>query len=570
MISDRFSATLRQHLVDSANERPAEGQLAAIVERVELTPQRPRLVVRLADLPGRIGPFPSPAVRWVLIAAALLAATLAAAILGGGGSVPSRSTVFEGTWASTDPSDGSPLTLVVAPGITPAVHFEDAWATGAACVEDPIKLFQADGAGQVSLSRLTVTFPDGGGCGLVTVDMGPGFYDYDQATETLTASDGLTWLRAPDLGSQAVVISSLMIDAPSGVNSGTFETAGAANEGGLVCSSGVVTDLIEIDSGAIGRGELVDFTVPKQFVCDDGSGTFAATVEFHVYLEQGTESFTWVITGGTGAYAGLRGEGYGGTQSPATDQFLNTYWGSVRDDEGLSQGQDPPATQPPATEPTPTEPTPTEPTPTEPPPTLEPAEFPAFAVAQPYACTLESGTYGGTFGSVRVTATTPTTWHGLYEDFHLEDDGCGGGGAVQLEVTVVSQVYTDACRWQGTGVDVDTPGAAAIAFSDQSDFGTVGPTGVTLGGQAARRYDFSLPADFDASTCSNSYIQLWRDPARREGFGPTMVLIDSVTVYFVELDGMTLGVYVGHSREFATPAMRAELDAVVASLRIEP
>jgi hypothetical protein len=33
---------------------------------------------------------------------------------------------------------------------------------------------------------------------------------------------------------------------------------------------------------------------------------------------------------------------------------------------------------------------------------------------------------------------------------------------------------------------------------------------------------------------------------------------------------MTLGVYVAHSRDLATPAMLAELDAVVASLRIEP
>ena len=169
-----------------------------------------------------------------------------------------------------------------------------------------------------------------------------------------------------------------------------------------------------------------------------------------------------------------------------------------------------------------------------------------------------------------MTATTPTTWHGLDDDFHLEDDGCGLGGAVQLEITVVSQVYADACHWEGTGVDVGAPGAATAAFSDQAQFDTVGPTTVTLGGHAARRYDFSLPAGFDVITCSNGVIQLWRDAARDEGFGPTMILIDSVTVYFVEVDGLTLGVYAGHSRELVTPAMLAELDAVVASLRIEP
>jgi hypothetical protein len=419
MMNDRFSAQVRQHLLETANELPAHGQLAAVLDRVADTPQRHPLAARLAWFPGRIGPFPSTALRWALIAAALLAATMAVAIFGGG-SAPSASTVFEGTWTSTDSLDESRQTLVVAAGVTPAVHFEDDFATGGACVDDPIKVFTADGFGQVTGSRLAVVYPAGGGCGLMTVPIGTWFLDYDEANDTLVDSDRLTWFR--------------------------------------------------IQEGS---------TLP--------------------------------------------------TQSPATE---------------------PPATEPPATQP--------------------PATFPAFAVTQPYSCDLEAGTYGGSFGIVQVTATTPTTWHGLEDDFHLEDDGCGLGGAVQLEITVVSQVYADACHWEGTGVDAGTPDALTAAFSDRAVFDTVGPTDVTLGGHAARRYDFSLPAGFDEITCSNGVIQLWRDAARDEGFGPTMILIDSVTVYFVEVDGLTLGVYAGHSRELATPAMLAELDAVVASLRIEP
>jgi len=564
MMNDRFAAQVRQHLLETANERPAYGQLAAVLDRVADTPQRHPLAARLAWFPGRIGPFPSTALRWALIAAALLAATMAVAIFGGGGGT-SPSTVFEGTWTSTDLGDGSRMTLVVAAGMTPAVHFEDDLATGAACVADPVKVFTANGTGQVSGSLLAVSFPDGGGCGLLVVEIGPGFYVYDEATGTLNDSGGLTWSRAPDLGFQPMIISSLMIGAASGANTGTFETSGAASEGGLVCPSGVVMDLVDIDSEATGRGESVVFMVPKQFACDDGSGTFAATLEIHADLEGGTESFSWVITGGTGAYAGLRGEGYGGTQSPATGRFLNTYWGSVRDDRGLGLATEAPAPQPPTSQPPESQPPATLA-----PATLAPATFPAFAVTQPYFCTLETGTYGGSFGTVLVTATTPSTWHGLDDVFHLEDEACLGGGAVQLEITVVSQVYADACHWAGTGVNVGTPDALTAAFSDQAAFGTVGPTDVTLGGHAARRYDFSLPAGFDASTCSNFVVQLWRDPARAERFGPSMILIDSVTIYFVEVGGLTLGVYVGHSRELATPAMLAELDAVVASLRIEP
>ena len=52
MMNDRFSAQLRQHLLETADERPADGQLEAIDERVAVTAQRPRLVARLAWFPG--------------------------------------------------------------------------------------------------------------------------------------------------------------------------------------------------------------------------------------------------------------------------------------------------------------------------------------------------------------------------------------------------------------------------------------------------------------------------------------------------------------------------------------
>ncbi|HEX4896933.1 MAG TPA: hypothetical protein VFV53_01085, partial [Candidatus Limnocylindrales bacterium] len=200
-MSDRFSASLRQHLLDTANERPADGQLAAVLELVADTPQRHPLVVRLARFPGRIGPFPSTAVRWALIAGALLGAMTAAVILGGGGR-PSASTVFEGTWTSTDLGDGSRQTLDVGAGMTPAVHFEDAYATGGACAADEVKVFTADGRGQIFDNRLAVTYPAGGGCGLTTVPIETGVLDYDAATDTLLGSDGLRWFRPREDGAR--------------------------------------------------------------------------------------------------------------------------------------------------------------------------------------------------------------------------------------------------------------------------------------------------------------------------------------------------------------------------------
>lgn len=194
-MNDRFSAQLRQYLLESADERPADGQLATVIDRVADTPQRHPVVARLTWLPGRVGPFPSTALRYGLVALALIAATAAAAMLGGGSNTPFRSTVFEGTWTTIDVPDGSTMTLVVGEGTAPAVRFVDELATGGACDLDPVKRFTAYGTGEISGSRLVVEFPDGGGCGLMTVEVA-GAYDYVAGSDTLRDQDDLRWTRA--------------------------------------------------------------------------------------------------------------------------------------------------------------------------------------------------------------------------------------------------------------------------------------------------------------------------------------------------------------------------------------
>ena len=110
MMNDRFAAQLRQHLLETADERPADGQLAAVVERVAATTQRHPLVARLTWIPGRIGPFPSGALRYGLIAVALIVAIVAAALAAGVGS-PSPSGAFGGTVHYQ--LDGAPATTAV-------------------------------------------------------------------------------------------------------------------------------------------------------------------------------------------------------------------------------------------------------------------------------------------------------------------------------------------------------------------------------------------------------------------------------------------------------------------------
>lgn len=203
-MNDRFAAQLRKHLLGSADERATDDQLASVINVVAATRQRHPLLARLGWDPGRIGPLPAVAVRYGLIAVALALAAGAGASVGGAGALRQPSTVFEGTWITIDPADGSGMTLVVGPGTTPDLYFEDGYATGLACVNDAIKRFTARGTGQLSADRLVATFPDGGGCGLMTVEV-PGVYDHDRHDDglgdTLTDQDGLVWTRA--LGDQA-------------------------------------------------------------------------------------------------------------------------------------------------------------------------------------------------------------------------------------------------------------------------------------------------------------------------------------------------------------------------------
>src|SRR5690348_11046503 len=122
MMNDRFASQLRRHLIESADERAADGQLAAVIAAVGATGQRRPLAVRLAGMPGRVGPIPASAFRFALVALALALAAMGAALLGAGGPVP-RSTSFEGTWAVVDPADGSTMKLYVLAGQSPGVRF---------------------------------------------------------------------------------------------------------------------------------------------------------------------------------------------------------------------------------------------------------------------------------------------------------------------------------------------------------------------------------------------------------------------------------------------------------------
>ena len=193
-MNDRFAAQLRQHLLETADERPADGQLARVIDGVAATTQRHSLTARLTWEPGRIGPFPSKAIRLGLIVVALALAAAAGASLAGGPRPPSS--VFEGTWITIDPADGSGMTLVVGAGRTPMVYFEDGYASGLACVDDAVQAVH--GPRHWTDLRTTASwrrFPTA-----AVVASGPSRFPAPTTTtssgDTLSDQDDVVWTRA--------------------------------------------------------------------------------------------------------------------------------------------------------------------------------------------------------------------------------------------------------------------------------------------------------------------------------------------------------------------------------------
>ena len=120
-----------------------------------------------------------------LVAAGVLA--LAPAVAAGSG--------LAGTWVSTD-SDGSAQMLAIGRGATPAVTYQDFFASSCANSGSPSTHFVATGRGWVDGSSLWVEFRNGG-CGRQAIGpFGLGF-SYDDGTGTLIDDFGITWTRFP-------------------------------------------------------------------------------------------------------------------------------------------------------------------------------------------------------------------------------------------------------------------------------------------------------------------------------------------------------------------------------------
>jgi hypothetical protein len=125
---------------------------------------------------------------------------------------------------------------------------------------------------------------------------------------------------------QQIEIVSNVTFNPDGPNYGDFSATGAAVDAGTICASGTFVDTRLGFGGFQSDRGTVQVLVVKEFTCDDGSGTFTVKLQIQANFDTGIETFTWVVLGGTGDYASLRGAGSGSTVPTETGN-INTYEG---------------------------------------------------------------------------------------------------------------------------------------------------------------------------------------------------------------------------------------------------
>jgi hypothetical protein len=125
---------------------------------------------------------------------------------------------------------------------------------------------------------------------------------------------------------QPVTIVSHVTFNPDGPNFGDFTATGAAVDSGLLCGSGTFVDTGIRFAGFQSDRGTVQIQVVKEFSCG-GSDTFVVKLQIQANFDTGIETFTWVVMGGTGDFAELRGGGSGSTVPNLPIGNINTYTG---------------------------------------------------------------------------------------------------------------------------------------------------------------------------------------------------------------------------------------------------
>ncbi len=98
---------------------------------------------------------------------------------------------------------------------------------------------------------------------------------------------------------------------------------------GPVCPSG--TNATLLDQVVSRSGKQIQILVVHEFTCDDGSGSFQLSLQVHLVFQPFSDTFTWTVLSGTGAYEKLHGTGTG-SGVPTDTGIVDSYTGAVHVD----------------------------------------------------------------------------------------------------------------------------------------------------------------------------------------------------------------------------------------------
>jgi hypothetical protein len=148
-------------------------------------------------------------------------------------------------------------------------------------------------------------------------------------------------------------------------------------------------------------------------------------------------------------------------------------------------------------------------------------------------------------------------------DFHV----------IALSTWTVGNLKADPCRWKAGTRDPPvgpTVGDLAAALLEQAGPIEGTSTDVTLGGYRGKKIEFSIPSDFDSSSCDEGVFSRW-EAASEPGDWGGWIYGGGMrnAVYIIDVDGKRV-VIDTMSLPGASAADLAEFDQMIASIRFEP
>ena len=215
-------------------------------------------------------------------------------------------------------------------------------------------------------------------------------------------------------------------------------------------------------------------------------------------------------------------------------------------------------------------------------PTATPAPTPAHV---PDETVMQAGTYfarplPAPDDGLTLTFTVPKGWRGFGDASIIPADepGTNGPGGMAFQFIDITSLNSDPCHWQGPDGDVivgPTVDDLVRALQAQTAYEVSEPVDVSIGGFSGKRVDVVHPAELfptmdpAAPDCDEDVVRIWNSTAYGEGGiygqGPD----NRWQANILDVDGTRL-VMVVQDFPGTSPADRAELDAILDSLVIEP